>query len=197
MFGGLRLFGWNEVDRWRDEHLLVAAAALNYLAVDLLERSEVKIAEASWQDLTVTPGRFVRRQVAPHVRAAAEPVVRKVVDQANTALAKLVDHRIAWQMQAEAAEESEEPDPGIFAVATAPLVSSTAWAGALPRLALRAITTGAIGTKGIKTTAQSQMRDRVRDHIGTVLLTGTEKRPSVLDQLRVAYTDAAERAKGA
>lgn len=198
MFRGLQLFSCNEIDRWRDENLLVAAAALNYLAADLMVRLEAEVAKASWQDLAVTPSRFVARQVAPRVSAAAKPVVQRVVDQANVALAKLVEHRIAWQMQSpeESKGGNDAPNPGIFATATAPVISAAALAAALPALAFTTISTGAFGTERIKTTARNQMRERIRDHVGAVLLAGTEKRPSVLDQLRLAYTAAADHAKG-
>lgn len=220
-----RLFGFHEIDEWRDEHTLLAATILNQTAADLITGFEPEVASASWKDGLVGQSSFIATRIAPHVRRTTEPIVARIVEDANQALARIVAHQAVWHDRpagAAAGDDSFEAWQDV-AAAAAPLAGGVALAAALPAAAVTTSTaffglvtttaiswpvvlgggalvglglaTGAINTAKIWDKTEARLRRKVCDHVVGTLIEGTPERPSILMQLSSTFDAAAERAK--
>ncbi|NJC05758.1 hypothetical protein GGQ97_001551 [Sphingomonas kaistensis] len=225
MFSLLKLFGNHEIDAWRDEYTLVAAATLNRVAGDLLESFEEDLKEASWKDGLLRPGGFIAERVTPTVNAVARPVIEAFLKRANGALLEIVEHQTTWQYEPQSGGQDQHANDGWqdVAVAAGPLAGGVAVAAALPAMAVTTSTAvfglvtttaiswpvvvggGAIAGIGIATgllnagklwdKTEARLRKKIREHVVSILLRGTEKHPAVLEQLRDVLAKTAERAK--
>lgn len=225
MFDLGALFGSHEIDGWRDDYVLVAAATLNEVAVRVGQAVEPLIAAASHRDVFLLPERFLATSVAPLVRAAAEPAVERVMTDANAALSRIVAHQAVWHQ----ASATESRMPGAWegtadlARAAAPLAGGAALAMALPSLAITAtpvwfglatvtaiswpvvvvggaaagtaIATGMLNTAKLRGRFEARLRDKARALAHATLVRGTAKQPAVLEQLTAALNQAAKEAK--
>ncbi len=138
MFNFLNIFGHHEIDAWRDEQTLAAAAVLNDLATHLACGFEDELKSATWNDGLIAPGKFIATRVSPAVREASEPVVEKILDRANRELQEIVAHQAVWNDTPRHSTEADDPAPALqdVAVAAAPLAGGLAAAAALPAMAV-------------------------------------------------------------
>ncbi len=86
MFNFLNLFGHREIDKWRDDYVLVAAAALNQLAADMIAESDKLVLGTTLKEGLFGQEKFIAEHIAPLVRNRAEPVITDLLDRANHAL---------------------------------------------------------------------------------------------------------------
>lgn len=220
------LFGHHEIDKWRDDITIMAAASLNQIASDLILAAEKDIKSVSWKDGLVGQARFVATRVAPRIRPVAEPVVEHIMEEANRRLGRIAEHYAVWSLQPNAAVAEPKDIEGWrdVAVAAAPLAGGVALAAALPAAAVTtttawlglvtattiswpvvigggalagvAIATGVMNTAKIWEKSEARLRRKVRDHVVAVLLQGTPSNPSILDQITSTLREAAVQAKG-
>lgn len=220
-----RLFGHHELDEWRDEQTLLAATILNQTATDLITGFESELQSASWKDGLVGQSSFIATRIAPHVRRTTEPIVARIIEEANDALARIVAHQAVWHDRPGTTAAGEAGFEGWqdVAAAAAPLAGGVALAAALPAAAVTTSTaffglvtttvvswpivlgggalvglglaTGAINTAKVWDKTEARLRRKVRDHVVGTLIEGTPERPSILMQLSSTFDAAAERAK--
>lgn len=132
------LFGRHEIDGWRDDYVLAAAATLHEVAARVGDAVDPLIAAASHKDVFVLPGRFLSATIAPLIRAAAEPAVERVMTDANAALGRIVTHQAVWHRAAPGDDPPEGAWEGFgdVAMAAAPLAAGATLAAALPGMAI-------------------------------------------------------------
>ncbi len=227
--GGARMglfnfFGHREIDEWRDQYTLAAAATLNTFAVQWIESFEEELKTATWKDGLLAQNSFIATRIAPRLQTEAAQVLDHIVEGANRALQRIVEHQAVWQC------EPSAPDvPDAFegwqdvAVAAGPLAGGVVAAAALPTMAVTTSTaffglvtttaiswpvvigggalaaigvaTGVLNTARIWDKTEARLRAKVRDHVVAVLLEGNPKHPSILEQLKRVLADAAAKAK--
>ena len=227
MFNFLSLSGSHEVDNWRDDYTLAAAATLNDLAVELLGSCEDELKAATWTDGLIGQAGFIATRITPKIHETARPVVDHIIERANSSLARLVDQQATWSY-APACGTTENHASGGWqdvAVAAGPLAGGVAVAAALPAMAVTtstaffglvtttaiswpivlgggalagvAIATGLVNTGQIWDKTEARLRSKVREHVVAVLLKGSSRHPSILEQLTKAFAAAAEKARAA
>ena len=219
------LFGKHAVDEWRDDYSIMAASVLNQVAADLIISLDPKILKASWQDGLNGQSSFIAAQVAPVVRSAVEPVVARIMDEANEQLMEIVEYHAVWHDRPRGPEGSISAFDGWqdVAVAAGPLAGGAAIAIALPAMAVTtttawfglvtltaiswpvvaiggtvagvAVVTGALNTAKIWDKTAARLRSRVRDYVVATVIEGTPDQPSILMQLLDTLNNAAEQAK--
>lgn len=225
MFDFRKIFGWHEIDAWRDEQTLGAAAVLNQLAADLVHSFEDELKGASWRDGLIAPAAFITTHIAPQVRDATEPVVAKIIDRANGELQRIVAHQAVWNETARHLPETDESSAALTDVAwaAAPLAGGFAAAAAVPTMGVTTTTvffglmtttaiswpvvivgsavagagiaTGVLNTGRIWAKAEQRLRKRVHQHVVAVLLQGPISQPAVLEQLAALFDRTATEAK--
>ncbi len=225
MFNFLNLFGQREIDEWRDDYVLVAAAALNQLAADMIAESDKLVLGTTLKEGLFGQEKFIAEHIAPLVRDRAEPVITDILDRANRALMVIADHQTIWHEQ----PSGDQGSGGAFdgwqdvAVAAGPLAGGVAVAAAIPSMAVTtsttffglvsttiiswpvvvgggaiagiAIATGALNTGKIRDKAQSRLRRKVRDYVIATLINGNSKQPAILEQIAQAFDRACSQAK--
>ena len=58
-----------------------------------------------------------------------------------------------------------------------------------------AVSTGLINSARLRDKTEARLWRKVADHVGVMLIRGTPKHPSILDQLAARYTEAADNAR--
>lgn len=227
MFALGNLFGNHEVDAWRDDYTLAAAATLNQVAGDLIADFESDLKNATWKDGLLGQSSFIAERVTPTVHAVARPVVDAFVNKANEALLSIVECQSTWQYEPMSGGEDHHAGGGMVNVALAagPLAGGVATLAAVPLMAVTTSTAffglvtttaiswpvvvggGALATVGIATgllntgklwdKTEARLRKKIREHVVSILLKGSEKQPAVLEQLSAVLEATAERAKKA
>ena len=131
------LFWRSRLREWREMELFDAALVLNQLATDLIEQTEADIGALSKHALCLQQATFLSRSVAPFLRAAAEPVMLRLVEQANQRLKELAVHQAIWAERPVDASQDEGFDGWQdVTFAAAPMVGGVAAAVALPAMAV-------------------------------------------------------------
>ena len=225
MFDFRKIFGRHEIDAWRDEQTLGAAAVLNQLAADLTHSFEDELKSATWKDGLVAPSAFIATRIAPEVRKTTEPIVAKIIDRANGELQRIVAHQAVWNETARHLPEADESRAALADVAwaAAPFAGGLAAAAAVPAMGVTTTTaffglmtttavswpivivggaaagvgiaTGILNTGRIWSKAEQRLRKRVREHVVAVLLQGPPEQPAVLEQLAALFERTATEAK--
>src|SRR5687768_14253107 len=128
MFNFNKIFGRHEIDAWRDERTLAAAAVLNQVAADLACSFEDELRSATLKDCIVAPGKFIATRVAPAVKEVCEPVVEKIVDRANRQLRDIVAYHAVWNDTSRHLPEADDSAAALqdVALAAAPLAGGIA-----------------------------------------------------------------------
>jgi hypothetical protein len=223
----MKLFNFvdrREIDEWRDQYTLAAAATLNGFAIDMLASFEDELKTASWTDGLLAQNSFVATRIAPRLQHEAAPVLEHIVAGANKALQRIVDHQAIWHYEPSITDRPEAFEGWEdVAVAVGPLAGGVVAAAALPAMAVTTSTvffglitttaiswpvvvgggalaavgvaTGAINTAKIWDKTEARLRRKVRDHVVSVLLAGRQGAPSILDELRRVLGEAAAKAK--
>lgn len=225
MFDFTRIFGRHEIDVWRDEQVVAAAAVLNEIAVELTNLLEGELTSASLKDALVSPSSFIAARVAPAVRAASEAVVAKIIDRANSELHKIVTYQAVWSESPRhvAARDGSASAIRDVVLAAAPLAGGAATLVALPSMSVTtttalfglfsstiiswpvvaiggtagaaAIATGLLNGAKIHSRAVTRLRKIVHDYVVATLLRGQPGQPSVLEQLTLLFAKTAAEAK--
>jgi hypothetical protein len=223
MFGLERLFGNHQIDGWRDDYTLLAAATLNQVAADLIAGFELEIARVSFMKGLGGYGPFIAKHVVPKVHVVSRPVVERLVEEANVALARIVAHQVHWHDRPAGEPLSDEGGSWRdMALTAGPIAGGGALAAALPAAAVKtttaflfittttiswpvalvggslagvAIATGLLNAAKLLPNAQGRLRKLVRRQVVAMLIEGSAKHPAVLQQLTEAFERAAGEAK--
>ena len=218
------MFGAHEIDAWRDDFTLLAAASLNGLAVDLIASFESDLATATWKDGLVGQSAFLAKAVTPRIHELAQPIVDQIIMRANESLARIVEHQAIWQYRPTDVPDSEGALEGWkdIAVAAAPLAGGVATAAAIPTFAVTtsvaffglitttvvswpvlvggtaaaglAIATGVLNAGKIWDKAEARLRKNIHEQVVATLLIG-KKQPAILEQIAEAFAATAKEAK--
>lgn len=225
MWGLGRWFGSREIDAWRDDFTLLAARTFNQLATDILNDLDKSLGLVGLKVGLLGQRRYIAKEVAPAVRATAEPIVIRLVAEANEALGEIVQHRAIWSRSPEPAEDAPTSFEGWqeIGATAAPLAGGVALAASLPAasvattatwfglvtittikwpviligapVAAIAIATGLLSAAKIREKAEARLRIRVREFVVAALIRGKPHQPAILEQLTTLFADAAEEAK--
>lgn len=220
-----RIFLGHRIDDWASEYSLVAARTLNQVAADLIASAEQDVSNASLKDGLLAQSAFLQNSIAPKVREVAEPVAIEILNEANAALAAIVEEQAVWVRGPDYAEQPEAAFDGAkdIAAAAVPLAAGVATAASLPfaavttttawlglvttttiswpvvlgggALAGLGIATGLVNTAKIRDRTKARLRNRVRSFVVASLIGGDENSPSILQQLTAEFDHAAKRAK--
>ena len=220
-----RIFLGHRIDDWASEYSLVAARTLNQVAADLIASAEQDVSNASLKDGLLAQSAFLQNSIAPKIREVAEPVAIEILNEANAALAAIVEEQAVWVRGPDYAEQPEAAFDGAkdIAAAAVPLAAGVATAASLPfaavttttawlglvttttiswpvvlgggALAGLGIATGLVNTAKIRDRTKARLRDRVRSFVVASLIGGDENSPSILQQLTAEFDHAAKRAK--
>ena len=220
-----RIFLGHRIDDWASEYSLVAARTLNQVAADLIASAEQDVSNASLKDGLLAQSAFLQNSIAPKVREVAEPVAIEILNEANAALAAIVEEQAVWVRGPDYAEQPEAAFDGAkdIAAAAVPLAAGVATAASLPfaavttttawlglvttttiswpvvlgggALAGLGIATGLVNTAKIRDRTKARLRDRVRSCVVASLIGGDEHSPSLLQQVTAEFDHAAKRAK--
>jgi hypothetical protein len=191
----------------------------------LIASAEQDVSNASLKDGLLAQSAFLQNSIAPKVREVAEPVAIEILNEANAALAAIVEEQAVWVRGPDYAEQPEAAFDGAkdIAAAAVPLAAGVATAASLPfaavttttawlglvttttiswpvvlgggALAGLGIATGLLNTAKIRDRTQARLRDRVRSFVVASLIGGDENSPSILQQLTAEFDHAAKRAK--
>jgi hypothetical protein len=220
-----RIILGHRIDDWASEYSLVAARTLNQVPADLLASAEQDISSASLKDGLLSQSAFLQNRIAPKVREVAEPVAIEILNEANVALAAIVEEQAVWVRGPDYAEQPERSLEGAsdIAAAAVPLAAGVATAASLPFAAVTTTTawlglvttttiswpvvvgggalagfgiaTGLLNTAKIRDRTQARLRDRVRSFVIGSLIGRHGNSPSILQQLTAEFDRAAKRAK--
>ncbi|MHA6720830.1 hypothetical protein ACX40Y_15450 [Sphingomonas sp. RS6] len=196
----LRIFRWGEINAWRDAHVRLARAVLNQAAADLIETLDATLSQANWQDGLIDQTRFVATRVAPVVREVAEPLARRVIDEANRALAAVSDHEVLWRPIApetnlvrDMFEEVQDwaaaggtALSGLMRTAAGGLPVGEARVGRVPR-----------DTAGewMRLRAEQRLRAKVHAYVNAAVVKGPKGRPSILDHVTTLLREGSREAR--
>jgi len=191
----------------------------------LIASAEQDVSNASLKDGLLAQSAFLQNSIAPKVREVAEPVAIEILNEANAALAAIVEEQAVWVRGPDYAEQPEAAFDGAkdIAAAAVPLAAGVATAASLPfaavttttawlglvttttiswpvvlgggALAGLGIATGLVNTAKIRDRTKARLRDRVRSFVVASLIGGDENSPSILQQLTAEFDHAAKRAK--
>lgn len=220
-----RIILGHRIDDWASNWSLFAARTLNQVAADLIASAEQDISSASLKDGLLSPAAFLQNSIAPKVREVAEPVAMEIINEANAALAVIVEEQAVWVRSPDYAEQPEGAFDGArdIAAAAVPLAAGVATAASLPFAAVTTTTawlglvttttiswpvvvgggaiaglgiaTGLLNTAKIADRTQARLRDRVRSFVVGSLIGSYNNSPSILQQLTAEFERAAKRAK--
>jgi hypothetical protein len=212
-------------DEWAEDVTDGAQRVLCQTAADIITAIEDDLADATWKDGLVNPNGFIRRKVAPRVRAVAEPIAIAIVQDANHSLAAIGEVRAVWSRSG-----SGTPEEGIsfaaagdVAAAVVPLGVGGATAVTLPFAAVTTTTglfglvstsaiswpvvaggavvagvglvTGAIETTRLWSKLEARLRHRARNYVLSALIKGTPAQPALAEQLAREFAKTASFAK--
>jgi hypothetical protein len=225
MFDFIKIFDRHEIDAWRDEQTLAAAAELNEVAAYLACAFDRELNKATFKEILINPGNFIATNVDPDLRRASDVVVDRIVERANRSLKEIVAHQAVWNNIPREITNDEDSVAAIrdVAFAAGPIAGSLATAAALPTIGVTTTTaffglvtttviswpviamgatiagaglaTGVLNASKIPANARERLRRKIHRHVISTLLQGSAKQPSVLEQLTVLFANTAAEAK--
>ncbi len=193
----MRLFGRGEIRRWRDLHVAMARAVLQQAAADLVESFDADLSQADWRDGLIEQTRFVATRIAPVVRQVAEPLARRVIEEADRALQPIAWHHLQWQplpMDTNLMRDMME-ELGDWAAA-----GSAALSG-LMRGAATTLPIGGAPARGsapgdwMRLRAEARLRAKVQAYVYATVVQGPKGRPALLEHTIGLLRDAARHAR--
>lgn len=192
----MRLFGRGEIRRWRDVHVAMARAVLQQAAADLVESFDADLSQADWQDGLIEQTRFVGARIAPVVRQVAEPLARRVIEEADRALQPIAFHHLQWQplpVDANLMRDMME-ELGDWAAA-----GGAALTGLVRGAANGVSITGGLGRGApadwMRLRAEARLRAKVHAYVYATVVQGPKNRPSLLEHAIELLRDAARYAQ--
>lgn len=193
----MRLFGRGEIRRWRDLHVAMARAVLQQAAADLVESFDADLSQADWQDGLIEQTRFVATRIAPTVRQVAEPLARRVIEEADRALQPIAYHPLQWR-----------PLPVDVSLMRDMMEELGDWAAAggaaLSGLMRGAATTlpigggagrGAAPSDWMRLKAEARLRAKVQAYVQATVVQGPKGRPALLEHVTGLLREAARDAR--
>lgn len=226
MFSLSRMLARREIDAWRDRWADTAYATLADATAGIIDSLEGDLATVSWRRTMLAPNAYMTTVTDPHVRSVVDPLIEKLVRNANSELLAIVEHQAVWH----ASPRADEPDvagDGLAHVASAvaPLAAAGGLAIALPGMAVTTTTAWlgmvtvttiswpvaiGIGTvagtlfllggyklAGVPDKLRARLAKRMRARVEHTLLRGTAEHPSILHQLVTILETTADQAKRA
>ncbi|WP_084580207.1 hypothetical protein [Sphingomonas azotifigens] len=193
----LPFFGRRDVRRWRDLHVAMARAVLQQAAADLVEAFDADLSQADWQDGLIEQTRFVATRIAPVVRQVAEPLARRVIEEADRALQPIAYHHLQWQplpIDASLMRDMME-ELGDWAAA-----GGTALTGLVRGAATTLPIAGGLGKVAasgdwMRLRAEARLRAKVQAYIQATVVQGPNGRPALLEHVIGLLRDAARHAR--
>lgn len=196
----LRLFGRGEIRRWRDLHIAMARAVLQQAAADLVESFDADLSQADWRDGLIEQTRFVASRIAPVVRQVADPLARRVIEEADRALQPIAWHHLQWQplpIDANLMRDMMEELGDWAAAGGAALTGLVRGAASgLPIAGAR----GGAGQGGapgdwMRLRAEARLRAKVHAYVYATVVQGPKGRPALLEHVIELLRDAARHAQ--
>lgn len=193
----MRLFGRGEIRRWRDAHVAMARAVLQQAAADLVESFDADLSQADWRDGLIEQTRFVATRIAPVVRQVAEPLARRVIEEADRALQPLAWHHLQWQplpVDANLMRDMME-ELGDWAAA-----GGAALTGLMRGAARTLPIGGGLGLGGqsadwVRLRAEVRLRAKVQAYVYATVVQGPKGRMALLEHTIELLRDAARHAR--
>lgn len=192
----MRWFGRGEIRRWRDVHIAMARAVLQQAAADLVESFDADLSQADWQDGLIEQTRFVGARIAPVVRQVAEPLARRVIEEADRALQPIAFHSLQWQplpVDANLMRDMME-ELGDWAAA-----GGAALTGLVRGAANGLPITGGLSRNApgdwMRLRAEARLRAKVHAYVYATVVQGPKNRPSLLEHVVALLRDAARHAQ--
>lgn len=193
----MRLFGRGEIRRWRDAHVAMARAVLQQAAADLVEAFDADLSQADWRDGLIEQTRFVAARIAPVVRQVADPLARRVIEEAATALQPIAWHHLQWQplpVDANLMRDMME-ELGDWAAA-----GGAALGGIVRGAATGLPVAGGFGRGGVpgdwmRLRAEARLRGKVHAYVYATVVQGPKGRPALLEHVIALLRDAARDAQ--
>ena len=222
-----RLFLGPQLDAWASDYTVIAQRTLQQVAADLILNADREVEHTSLKECLIGQAAFIQTRIAPAVREVAEPVARSIMDEANAALLEIVEAQAVWIRRPEHAEGSEPLLTGSkdIAIAAVPFAAGAVAAASIPFAAVTTTTamfglvtttvfswpvaigggavaalgmaTGAVNAAKLRDRVQARLRARARRFILAALIEGSDRAPSILQQLAHEFHRAVQSAKTA
>ncbi|WP_294330492.1 hypothetical protein [uncultured Sphingomonas sp.] len=192
----MRLFGRGEIRRWRDVHVAMARAVLQQAAADLVESFDADLSQADWQDGLIEQTRFVAARIAPVVRQVADPLARRVIEEADRALQPIAFHHLQWQplpVDANLMRDMME-ELGDWAAAGGAALTGLV-RGAANGLPITAGLGRGLPGDWMRLRAEARLRAKVHAYVYATVVQGPKGRPSLLEHVIELLRDAARHAQ--
>lgn len=193
----MRLFGRGEIRRWRDLHVAMARAVLQQAAADLVESFDADLSQADWRDGLIEQTRFVATRIAPVVRQVADPLARRVIEEADRALQPIAYHHLQWR-----------PLPADISLMRDMMEELGDWAAAggaalsgLMRGAATTLPSGGGPGRGpapgdwMRLKAEARLRAKVQAYVQASVVRGPKGRPALLEHVTELLREAARHAQ--
>lgn len=193
----MRLFGRGEIRRWRDAHVAMARAVLQQAAADLVESFDADLSQADWQDGLIEQTRFVGARIAPVVRQVAEPLARRVIEEADRALRPIAFHHLQWQplpIDTNLMRDMME-ELGDWAAAGGAALSGLVRGAANGLPITHSLGGGAASGDWMRLRAEARLRAKVHAYVYATVVQGPKNRPSLLEHVTKLLRDAARHAQ--
>jgi hypothetical protein len=197
----LGFFGRGAINAWRDAHVRMARAVLHQAAADLIETLDTTLSQANWQDGLIDQTRFVATRIAPVVRQVAEPLARRVIEEADRALQPIADHELLWRPLPPDSnlvrDMFEEVQDWAAAGGTALSGLMRTAAGGMPFGDARGTGIAARDSAGewMRLRAEQRLRAKVHAYVSAAVVKGPKGRPSILDHVTALLRESAREAR--
>jgi hypothetical protein len=193
----MRWLGRGEIRRWRDLHVAMARAVLQQAAADLVESFDADLSQADWRDGLIEQTRFVATRIAPVVRQVADPLARRVIEEADRALAPIAFHHLQWQplpVDANLMRDMME-ELGDWAAA-----GGAALTGLVRGAATGLPIAGGLGRGGpasdwMRLRAEARLRAKVHAYVHATVVQGPKGRPALLEHVIALLQETARHAQ--
>jgi hypothetical protein len=192
----MRLFGRGEIRRWRDLHVAMARAVLQQAAADLVESFDADLSLADWQDGLIEQTRFVATRIAPVVRQVADPLARRVIEEADRALQPIAWHHLQWRplpVDANLMRDMME-ELGDWAAAGGAALTGLVRGAATTLPMGRGLGRGAVPGDWMRLRAEARLRAKVQAYVQATVVQGPKGRPALLEHVTELLRDAARHA---
>lgn len=192
----MRLFGRGEIRRWRDTHVALARAVLQQAAADLVEALDTELSQADWQDGLIEQTRFVATRIAPVVRRVADPLARRLIEEADRTLQPIAFYPLHWRPQPIDTNLMRDmmEELGDWAAAGGAALSGI-MRGAATTLPLGGVGGGTRAGDWMRLRAEARLRAKVHAYINATVVKGPKGRPSMLEHVTELLREAAKHAR--
>lgn len=193
----MRLFGRGPIRRWRDTHVALARAVLQQAAADLIETLDAELSQADWQDGLIEQTRFVATRIAPVVRRVADPLARRVIEEADRTLQTIAYYPLHWRPQPIDTHLMRDmmEELGDWAAAGGAALSGLMRGAATTLPFGDAAGRGATPGDWMRLRAEARLRAKVHAYVVATVVKGPKGRPSMLEHVIDLLREAARHAQ--